>query len=475
MKKLRKPTWLAKTAHRQTTATVVVASLLAMSLVVLVGTAVVAHRRDQAHILADTAVYTVETATSRSGVEIVVDGVWRNQAGNVAAVVMHANQTVRRGETSALPFDASSYGLYLSGGSPNGELTPSTQTIAGDWVMFGSTGYMAAVIQTAGGFAGQPFHEKVLEITVRSNTVLEAQDDAESEDKQGTVDTFAQYDQWRVFFNPVADQAEVDDTVGDLATQAGAVGFYIDKIVDRIDPALDESLDQITADMRAMVAARATIDQAADEVSNAPVLTRTAEGVQAMVTLVKPAAPAAIAGDVLAATDATGSQKADWLADEAVIAGAQGAWVDTRTLPRGAVDDPRVWPRPWPLDQWRSVAAWSQMMAEDPWASEPADGEPVDEAEEDIVSVWDKNTVAWNVAWPDGTVQPLTEISILDPTAYDELMAITEPWTAAVDNYVKLRETLAKSDLGDLVRQAIDVTATTQIVTVNAGVLKQFG
>ncbi|MDR2348642.1 MAG: hypothetical protein LBD90_08570 [Bifidobacteriaceae bacterium] len=506
---------MTRTAHHQTTATIIIASLLAVSSGVLAATGVAAHRADQAHILADTAVYTAETATSRSDVKITVDGVWRNQAGDTAAVVMHAAAPTRVGEVSALPFDAGSYGLYLSGGSPAGDLTPSTQTIAGDWVVFGSTGYMAAVIRTAGDFAGQPFHEKVLEITVRSNTVLEAQDDQtpdqdnqdnqdDGDDGEGggePVDTFAQYDQWRVFFNPVAAQAEVDDTVADLATVEGATDFYLGKIVDRIDPALDESLGQITAEMRSMVAARAASDQAADEVATAPVLTRNAEGAQAMVTLAEPAVPAAIGDDKLAKQDATGSREAPWLADQAAIAGTAGAWVDASTLPRGAVDDPRAWERPWPLDRWRAVAAWSQMLAADPWATQPEDEETEDEeggdlaggdeagegdgtAEEalpedivsaDVVPVWDPKTVPWEVVWPGGAVQPLLEVSILDPTAHDELTTITQAWTIAVDSYVKLRETLVETDLGGLVRQAINVNATVQIITVNQDVLKQFG
>jgi hypothetical protein len=477
VKKLKKPAWLTKTAHRQTTASVIVASLLGLSAAVLVSTGVASHRADRAHMLADTAVYTGETSSSRTKTAIVVDGVWRNQAGDTAAVIMHAKAQTASREVSPLPFDARKYGLYLSGGSPAGDLTPSTQTISGDWVVFGSTGYMAAVIQTAGDFAGQTFNEQVLEITVRSNAVLSAEDD--EDDQKTQVDTFAQYDQWRVFFNPVAAQAHVDDAVAGLATLDGAVGFYVDKIADRIDPSLDESLARITADMRAMVAARAAVDQAADEVSTTPVLTRAADGTQAMVTIAKPPTPDAIKDDRLARTDATGSAEAVWLAEQSAIAGTEGAWVDSKTLPRGAVADPRALERPWPLDQWQAIATWSQMAGPDPWAgkSQPADETGDDPLPEEtaVVPVWEPETLAWEVVWPDGATQALLEISILDPAAFDELTTVTQPWIGAVDTYVRARETLVDHDLGDLVKHAIGVTATTQTVTVNQGALKQFG
>jgi hypothetical protein len=479
VKKLKKPTWLTKTAHRQTTASVIVASLLGVSAATLVAAGVVAHRADQAHMLADTAVYTSETSSSRTKTPIIVDGVWRNQAGNTAAVIMHAEVQTTGREVSPLPFDAGKYGLYLSGGSPAGDLTPSTQTISGDWVVFGSTGYMAAVIQTAGDFAGQQFNQQVLEITVRSNAVLSAEDEEDDDEKTGQVDTFAEYDQWRVFFNPVAAQARVDDAVASLATLDGAVGFYVDKIADSIDPALDESLAQITADMRAMVAARAAVDQAADEVSTTPVLTRAADGTQAMVRIAKPPTPDAIKDDRLAKADATGAADAVWLAEQSAIAGAEGAWVDAKTLPRGAVADPRALERPWPLNQWQTIATWSQMAGPDPWAtqSQPADeaGDDPQAGETSVVPVWEPETLAWEVVWPDGDKQPLLEISILDPAAFDELTVVTQPWIGAVDAYVRARETLVDHDLGDLVEHAISVTATTQIVTVNQGVLKQFG
>ncbi|MDR0593075.1 MAG: hypothetical protein LBG60_07435, partial [Bifidobacteriaceae bacterium] len=391
----------------------------------------------------------------------------------VAAVVMHAEGGGNSQEVFPLPFDAGKYGLYLSGGSPGGELTPSTQTISGDWVVFGATGYMAAVIQTAGDFADQPFDKHVLEITVRSNAVLaaEADEDDEAEEtgeQTDQVDTFAQYDQWRIFFNPIAAEAQIDDAVADLATPAGAVDFYVGKIADKIDPALDESLKLITTDMRAMVAARAAIDQAADEVSTTPVLTRAADGTQAMTTLAKPAVPDAVKDDRLAKTDATGSAEAAWLADQAAIAGAEGAWVEAGTLPRGAVADPRVWERPWGLDRWRAIAAWSQMAAPDVWAEDGQDAAPA-------IPAWQPDAVAWDVKWPDGQAQPLLEISILDPAAFDQLTAAAQPWANAVSNYVALRKTLVNHDLGELVEQAVNITATTGVVTVNQGVLKQFG
>jgi hypothetical protein len=167
------------------------------------------------------------------------------------------------------------------------------------------------------------------------------------------------------------------------------------------------------------------------------------------------------------------------LAERSAIAGAEGAWVDAKTLPRGAVADPRALERPWSLDQWRAIATWSQVAGPDPWAgnSQPAveAGENPLPDETAVVPVWEPETLAWEVVWPDGSKQPLLEISILDPAAFDELTTVTQPWIGAVDAYVRARETLVDHDLGDLVKHAIGVTATTQIVTVNQGALKQFG
>ncbi|MDR0592494.1 MAG: hypothetical protein LBG60_04395, partial [Bifidobacteriaceae bacterium] len=61
MNKLKKPSWMTKTAHRQTTTSIIAASLLGLAAIALVSAGVAAHRLDQTRILADTAVYTERT------------------------------------------------------------------------------------------------------------------------------------------------------------------------------------------------------------------------------------------------------------------------------------------------------------------------------------------------------------------------------------------------------------------------------
>lgn len=189
----------------------------------------------------DTAVWTPEFTTSKTNLQGDVDGVFTNELGDKALVMMHFDPSAQ------ISYNAKDYEAFLLG-SDDKLKTESVDTggIKGSFYVFGSTGYVGVLLE-----ADQPFQQQVLNLTVRANAELsfkEQQAEGDSADEIAGDDTFAQHDQWRVFVNPGAHQTK---SIGALDTESfdPAGAFY--EIVSKTDEKkVRDELDNKLIEMR---------------------------------------------------------------------------------------------------------------------------------------------------------------------------------------------------------------------------------
>ncbi|MGW6600528.1 hypothetical protein [Streptomyces sp. NPDC055036] len=147
--------------------------------------------------LSQMALYTTEFRTSKTNLDGTVDGVYTNERGSKALVMMHFNTSAQ------ISYNAADYSAFLLGSDTSLNSEPvSTRGIKGSFHVFGSTGYVGVLLDAG----GESFDRQVLNLTVRANAELTTPEpeQSESSDKLAGDETFSKYDQWRVFFNPGA-------------------------------------------------------------------------------------------------------------------------------------------------------------------------------------------------------------------------------------------------------------------------------
>ena len=179
---------------------ILVGAILVVGMVVLVSTGVAAHRDGQAS-LASTELYTEEFTTSKTELKGEVDGVYTNELGDKALVMMHFE------DRAQISYNAEDYQGFLLGSDPelNSE-TVNTSGVTSSFHVFGSSGYVGMLLD-----ADEPFDKQVLNLTMRANAELsfaEQVEQGEDADEMLTDSTFGKYDQWQVFFNPGASGAK---------------------------------------------------------------------------------------------------------------------------------------------------------------------------------------------------------------------------------------------------------------------------
>lgn len=147
--------------------------------------------------LAHTALYNTEFTTSKTQLKGDIDGVYTNEAGDKALVMMHF------APNAAISYNAADYQAFLLGLNKDAQSEAvDTGGVAGTFHVFGSTGYVGVLLD-----ADQPFDRQVLNLTIRANAELsfDEQQQQSSSDEEIVGDaSFNKYDQWRVIFNPGA-------------------------------------------------------------------------------------------------------------------------------------------------------------------------------------------------------------------------------------------------------------------------------
>ncbi|MDN5745465.1 MAG: hypothetical protein L0H31_10130, partial [Nocardioidaceae bacterium] len=120
-------------------------------------------------VLADTALYNQTFTTSKTQLSGDVDGVYTNELGDKALVVMHFE------ESAQISYSAADYQAFLLGSNESlGTDVVGTQGIKASFHVFGSTGYMAVLLE-----ADEPFDQQVLNLTMRANAEMSFTEQAE--------------------------------------------------------------------------------------------------------------------------------------------------------------------------------------------------------------------------------------------------------------------------------------------------------
>ncbi|WP_405829085.1 MULTISPECIES: hypothetical protein [unclassified Streptomyces] len=170
-------------------------SIFAVTGAISIGASGVSAYQAERDSLSQTALYTRDFRTSKTNLEGTVDGVYTNESGNKALVMMHFSPTAQ------ISYNAADYRAFLLGSDTSLNSEPvSTSGIKGSLYAFGSTGYIGVLLN-----ADRPFDRQVLNLTVRANAELTAPGAEQKQSgKLAGDETFSKYDQWRVFFNPGA-------------------------------------------------------------------------------------------------------------------------------------------------------------------------------------------------------------------------------------------------------------------------------
>lgn len=216
-------------------------SVLAIAGVIVLGGSGASAYRAGNEALASTTLYTAEFTTSKTGLQGKVDGVYVNKTGDKALVMMHFDPS------AAISYSAADYQAFLLGSDTNLNSEPvNTSGITGSFHVFGSTGYVGVLLD-----ADEPFDQQVLNLTVRANAELsydEPEEDSAPADELAGDASFAKYDQWRVFVNPGASEAEHIQAL-DAASFDPAQAYY-DIVLKEEEETIRDELDQKLIEMR---------------------------------------------------------------------------------------------------------------------------------------------------------------------------------------------------------------------------------
>lgn len=206
-------------------------------LVVLAGSGAAAFQSNR-DMLSHTALYTTQFTTSKTELKGDVDGVYVNENRNRALVMMHFS------DNAQISYDALDYQAFLLGSdaSLNSE-TVATAGIEGEFYVFGSTGYVGVLLD-----ADEPFDRQVLNLTMRANAELSMAEEPDDAEEASGDQTFSKYDQWRIFFNPGAEKAEVIPALDSL-TFDPAQAFY-DVVLKADEDEARKALDSKLLEMR---------------------------------------------------------------------------------------------------------------------------------------------------------------------------------------------------------------------------------
>lgn len=255
---------------------------LSLTAVIVFGSAGASSVANQQASLDSTTLYTPDFTTSRTQLGGEVSGVYVNSDRTRAMVLMKFK------DSSSISADADTYRAFLTGSNKELVEQPLKSEMTGQIAVFGSTGYMAMVIDS-----DEPFQQQILNLTMRagSELIYEADDKRKvRQDLEGQT-TFTENDQWRLYFNPGASGAETATSLDAEEFDASAVysQLIIEPTEDEVRATLETELAQMQVDQARIKeyeseAARMSVDE---------------------VYIVLPEVPEQIAGDEITGSPAT--------------------------------------------------------------------------------------------------------------------------------------------------------------------------
>ena len=233
--------------------------VVVITFVVIFSGASVSAVSNQAARMDETTLYTPTFNTSKTQLGGDVSGIFVSTDRTRAMVLMQFD------DPSSVSANAEKYQGFLTGSTPGQVDEPLKSKVSGEIVVFGSTGYMAMVLDS-----DEPFQQQILNLTMRANSelvYLPSESRKVREDLEGQQ-TFSEFDQWRLFFNPGASGATTAQALDSDEFDAGAV--YASLVVapeeDDVRTTMDQQLGQMQADLTRIAeyqseAGRVNVDQ----------------------------------------------------------------------------------------------------------------------------------------------------------------------------------------------------------------------
>lgn len=194
---------------------------------------------NQAAALDSKTLYTPAFTTSRTQLAGDVAGVYVSSDRTRSMLLMHFK------DTATVSTNAAKYQAFLSGSTRELSSQPLKSDLTGQIVVFGSTGYMAVVLDS-----DRPFEQQILNLTMRANSELVYRPEQARklrEDLAGQK-SFTEFDQWRVYFNPGASGATVAKALDASEFDAGSV--YAELVIAPQESEARSSLDEQLAQMQ---------------------------------------------------------------------------------------------------------------------------------------------------------------------------------------------------------------------------------
>lgn len=229
---------------------------LCLTFILLIGSASASSFANQAEVLDSTTIYTPSFTTSRTQLSGEITGVFVNSDRTRSMLMMYFK------DTSSVSTNAEKYQAFLTGSTRELSDQMLKTNITGQIVVFGSTGYMAMVLDS-----DRPFEQQILNLTMRSNSELvyrPEQSRKVREDLAGQK-SFAEFDQWRVYYNPGASGATKVEALDGAEFDAGAV--YAELVVQPQENIVRDGLDGQLAQMQVDLARIAEYESEARRVN----------------------------------------------------------------------------------------------------------------------------------------------------------------------------------------------------------------
>lgn len=239
---------------------------------------------NQRATLDSTTLYTPTFTTSKTQLSGDVSGIYVNSNNTRAMLLMQFK------DASSMSANAKKFQAFLTGSTPTLGAQALKTNIHGEIVVFGTTGYMAMVLDS-----DKPFEQQILNLTMRANAQLVYKPSDTSKLRADLVGqkSFAEYDQWRLYFNPAASGAKTTTTLDGPQLNVGAI--YNRLVIASQEKTARGAMDDQLAQMQVDLARIAEYQADARRVN--------VDGIR----LQAPAVPEQIAGDVVTGKAAVGT------------------------------------------------------------------------------------------------------------------------------------------------------------------------
>lgn len=214
--------------------------VMVVGIFITTGLCFAAHVQTQNTTLGEQAIYSTEFETSKTGVSGKVVDVYSSKDKTKTLLLLKFD------DTKVVSTNADNYQMFLTGASVEQNKQTLDGVPSGSIYMFGNTGYMGVYLVNKDGFGPQ-----ILDLVVRCNSELQTKssEDAEATGKEVEDKSFADYDQFRVYFNPGAAKAKHLDCLD--GTKAPSItNFYNEAVITPQEDAIHKQLKTQVNDMR---------------------------------------------------------------------------------------------------------------------------------------------------------------------------------------------------------------------------------